>query len=190
MNNPEYIVVENTKYKINTDFKVALKCNKIIMDNKIGENEKMLSIIYLLFGEEALNDKKHRVKLIELGLEYLSCGIENENTNEEVDMDFEQDYNFIKASFMSDYNIDLNTYNLHWWDFYNLINGLKEDCVLNRIRSVRRINLNDIKDKKEKEQIKKQKERFKLKNKEQILTKEQQKNVNTFYELTGIKRKE
>ena len=55
MNNyPHFAKVGTNKYKINTDFRVALRCNKIAESN-IQDEERALAIIYLLFGEKGLN---------------------------------------------------------------------------------------------------------------------------------------
>ena len=54
MNNPEYVKVEDTLYKINTDFRIALECNNIAEDKTIGDYERALAIIYKLFGEERI----------------------------------------------------------------------------------------------------------------------------------------
>lgn len=52
MNNPEYIEVHGKRYKINTDFKIALKCEDIAQSSDINDMERALAIIYLLFGDE------------------------------------------------------------------------------------------------------------------------------------------
>ena len=188
--NPEYVKIGDKKYKINTSFKVALKCNEIVMDDDIGEYEKSLAIIYLLFGDKGLEDKENMNKLLDLAFKYLSCGEElhNEEDREEPDMNFKQDYNLIRASFRSDYGIDINKEDLHWWDFYTYLNGLSEDCVLNRVRSLRTYDTSEL-DYKEKERVEKAKRRFRLKPKDRKLTQEQINSANKFYELTGIKRK-
>lgn len=49
MSNPEYVKVDGELYKINTDFRVALECNKIAEDENIGDYERSLAIIYKLF---------------------------------------------------------------------------------------------------------------------------------------------
>lgn len=66
-------------------------------------------------------------------------------------MDFEQDESYIEASFMSDYQIDLSSMNMHWWRFCTLISGLTEKCILNQIRSIRNYDLNDLHDQKSNE---------------------------------------
>lgn len=189
MINPEYVKVREKKYKINTSFRVALKCNEISKDNSIGNFEKMLSIIYLLFGDKALEDKENYDKLFKLAFDYLNCGNKiDEDDDGEPDMDFIQDYNLIKASLKSDYGIDIDKEDLHWWDFYIYVNGLTDNCILNRIRELRTYDVNEIKDKKEKERILKAKKKFALKE-DVKLTKKQKESVDKFYELARIKRK-
>lgn len=198
MNYPEYVKVEDKKYKINTNFRVAIECQDIATNESIGDYERALAIVYKLFGEEGINTPQHYEKLLELAIKYLSCGKEVDiKGNEEPDMDFTQDMDYIEASFMSDYNIDLTNIEMHWWKFYNLINGLSNSemgncCVLNRVRNLRTYDTKDIKDPKELEKIKKAKEQVALKKKNitKMLTSEQRKNIDNFYKMTGIERKE
>ncbi len=199
MNNyPEYVKVENKKYKINTDFSVAIECQDIATNETIGDYERALAIIYKLFGDEGINTPEHYEKLLELATKYLSCGKEiNNKSNEEPDMDFVQDIDYIEASFMSDYGIDLANTEMHWWKFYNLINGLSNSemgncCVLNKVRNLRTYDTKDIKDPKELEKIKEAKKQVALKkrNKKQELSSEQKQNIDNFYKMTGIIRKE
>ena len=104
-------------------------------------------------------------------------------------MDFVQDMDYIKASFMSDYNINLDDREMHWWEFFNLINGLSSSeigncCVLNRVRNLRTYDVSQIKDKKEREKIVKAKKQVALKTneKENNLTKEQEESMRRFNE--------
>mgnify|MGYP003289443452 CR=1 FL=1 len=198
MNYPEFVRIENKKYKINTDFRIAIECQDIATNVDIGDYERALAIIYKLYGDEGIESPNHYEKLLELGTKYLSCGKEVEaKNNEEPDMDFIQDMDYIEASFMSDYNIDLSNVKMHWWKFYNLINGLSNSemgncCVLNRVRNLRTYDTKDIKDPKDLEKIKRAKQQVALKKRvgKNKVTIEQQENINKFYELTGIIRKE
>ena len=197
-NYPEYVRIENKKYKINTDFRVAVECQEIATDDSIGDYERALAVIYKLFGDDGIEATNHYEKLLELGTKFLSCGKELEDkSNEEPDMDFVQDMDYIEASFMSDYGISLEDTQMHWWKFYNLINGLSNSdmgncCVLNRVRNLRTYDTKDIKDPKELEKIKKAKEQVALKKKKnkQNLTDEQKSNIDNFYKITGINRRE
>lgn len=192
MNYPEYVKINDKKYKINTDFRVAIECQEIATDETISDFERALAIIYKLFGDEGINDTDNYEKLLEMAQKYLSCGKEVVDNNEEPDMDFIQDMDYIETSFMSDYSIDLANTEMHWWKFYNLINGLSNSemgncCVLNRVRNLRTYDTKDIKDQKELERIKKAKEQVALKKRvvKKNLTTEQQNNINAFYETLG-----
>jgi len=192
LNNPEYVKIGDKKYKINTDFRIAIECQEIATDTTIGDYERALAIIYKLFGDEGLNDSENYEQLLKLAQKYLSCNKELE-TNEKPDMDFKQDMDYIEASFMSDYQIDLSKIKMHWWTFFNLLNGLSNSemgncCILNRIRNLRNYNTSEIKDLNERAKIDKAKRQVALKQKEKevTLTKEQQKNVDEFYKSLGF----
>ena len=101
-------------------------------------------------------------------------------------MDFIQDEKYIKASFMSDYNIDLSKISLHWWDFFNLLNGLTEKCILNRVRFIRNYDISQIKDSKEKRKWQEKKELVALDKPKKELSKEEKENVEMFLKLAGL----
>lgn len=193
MNYPIKVKIEDKEYPINTDFRIAIECNSIAMDTEIGDYERALAIIYKLFGDKGLEDKQNHCKLLELAQKYLLCGKElnQDIKQDEIDMDFEQDMDYIEASFMSDYNIDLANTEMHWWKFYNLMNGLSNSemgncCVLNRVRNLRNYDTSQIKDVKERTKIEKAKQQVALKKKTKPLTKEQQESAERFNKLAGI----
>lgn len=194
MNYPRVAKIDDKIYPINTDFRAAIECNRIAEDESINDLERALAIIYTLFGEEGINTPDHYEKLLEIAKKYLLCGKEfNEETNEKPDMDFIQDMDYIEASFMSDYHIDLTETKMHWWKFYNLMNGLSNSelgncCVLNRIRNLRNYDVSEIKDVRERDKIIKAKNQVALKKqeKEVKLTEEQQKSVDEFYKALGF----
>lgn len=192
MDYPKYIQIEDRKYAINTDFRVAIECDRIGRDNSIGDTERALAIIYLLFGEEVLDNEHDYVKLLELAQNYLSCGKEIEDaTNEKPDMDFIQDMGYIEASFMSDFHIDLENTQMHWWKFMKLMNGLSNSelgncCVLNNIRNLRNFDVSKIKDDKERQKIAKAQRDVALKKEEIVISDEEQKAMDEFNKMAGI----
>ena len=193
MNYPTKVKIEDKEFPINTDFRVAIECDNIAKSDDIGTNEKALAIIYKLFGDKGLDDKENHEKLLELGQKYLLCGkeIKDADKKEEEDMDYIQDMDYIEASFMSDYHIDLSQTEMHWWKFYNLISGLSNSemgncCVLNRIRNLRTYDTSQIKDIKERTKIEEAKRQVALKKKEKKLSKEQMESVERFNKLAGI----
>ena len=194
MNNyPEYVEVNGRKYKINTDFRIAIRCNQIATDETIGDFERALGIIVTLFGEDSINYQEDYETLLKLAKKYLSCGKELENTNEEPDMDYIEDYSYIKTSFRSDYGINLDKESMHWWEFYDLMNGLSNSeigncCILNRIRNLRNYDISKIEDQQERNEIIKAKNQVALNKhkKETEITKKQQQSVDEFYKALGF----
>lgn len=162
---PKFAQVKDRRYKINTDYRVAIECDKIARSD-VSEEERALAIIYLLFGDDGLQNSQDWNDLLSIALKYLKCGKENKEDSEEqeIDMDFEQDWEYIRTSFFYDYNVKLEQGKyMHWWELYNLLCGLSEKCILNRVRFVRNFDIEQIKDSKEKEKWIKQKEQVALK---------------------------
>ena len=135
--------------------------------------------------------------MLELGIKYLSLNKDTSNIDNdtEIDMDFNEDMDYIEASFMSDYRIDLTAEKMHWWKFYNLLEGLSNSelgncCVLNRVRNLRTFDLSQIKDNKERERLAKAKEMVSLKKvKQEVeLTKEQEESMRKLDEIIGFKK--
>lgn len=197
MNRPEYAKVGEKKYKINTDFRVAIECNNIAQDDNISDTERPLAIIYKLFGDEGLDNPQDWNKLLELGIKYLSFGKDSNCVDNDIepDMDFNEDMDYIEASFMSDYGIDLANEKMHYYKFYNLLEGLSNSevgncCVLNRVRNLRTFDLSQIKDSKEREKMAKAQEMVALKkNKHEVeLTKEQEESMRKLDEIIGFKK--
>lgn len=161
---PKLAKVGNTIYDINTDYRIALKCDEISRQN-IPDEERALAIIYLLFGDKGLENSEDWKELLQIAIKFLKCGkkIENEDKKEDSNISFSQDKGYIEASFFSDYNIDIANTDMHYWKFYDLLCGLTENCVLNRVRFIRDFDISQIKDKKEKEKWIKQKQQVELK---------------------------
>ena len=199
MNNPEYVKVDDKLYKINTDFRIALECNKIAEDKSIGEFERAMAIIYKLFGEDGL-DCENQDKLLELAMKYLLLGRDkNELKNEphnKYELDFNKCIGLIKSSFKFDYKYDpYELKYLHWYDFYNDLENLSTSefgncCVLNRITSILNQDLREIKDEKTRKRIidaqKFTKKKY-CKEEDKIeITQEQAESAIAFYKSLGI----
>ena len=144
---PEYAIINGKKVKINTDFKVALRCFEVLNDDTIGEHERALAIVYLLFSVIPPYDELN--EYTRQSIKFLQCGEEpKENAQEEYskrDIDMVLDMQYIRPSFMAYYHIDLNKTDLHFWQFCELISGLTENSLLNRVRSIRTANINEYK---------------------------------------------
>lgn len=184
---PEYIEINGKQHKINTDFKVALACFEALEDDEINDIARMYALVSLLLGVEKNGEveipnfnSEELNKVIQLLIKYLSCNEEESTTSNKKDMDFIQDKEYINASFLSDYNIDLENTSMHWWKFCSLLKGLTDKCVLSRVRDIRNTDLSEYKDPKAKEKLIKAMESVKLKEKK---TKEQQDAIDEFNNL-------
>lgn len=178
---PYYAEIDNKQHKINTDYRVALACFEAINDEDITDIERPYALIGLLFGEETeIYDIEAAMRIIK---QYLQCGKEDNENNETIkDLDFEYDKDLINASFMADYQIDLEETKMHWWKFCSLISGLTDKSILNRVRDIRNLDISDIKDTRTRQQIIKQKQRVAIPIKH---TKQEEKEIEEFEAWLG-----
>ena len=153
---PEYAEVAGIQYKLNTDFRVALRCFEVIDDPNICDEERALAVIYLLFGD-VLTD--HLEDFLRIAGDYLRCGEKEETQASSTrDMDFLEDEKYIAASFMSDYQIDLSRVDMHFWQYIHLIQGFTDRSVMSRVREIRNYDLEELKDPKSRAKMVKAKE--------------------------------
>lgn len=199
LNNPKFVKLNNKLYEINTDFRIALKCNEIAKNEKIGDIERAMAIIYMLFGEEGLNCNEMD-KLLELGLKYITIFQKNKNGLKTIfesnfELDFQKCEGLIRSSFKFDYNYDPYELDyLHWYDFYNDLNNLSTSefgncCILNRVISILNQDASKIENDKDRQKLYETQEILKEKycvQKEVKLTKEQEKSVEEFYKALEI----
>lgn len=199
---PEYVEIDNKRYKINTDFRVALECNRIAEDETIGDFERALAIIYTLFSDEGINTPDHYEKLLELAQKYLLCGESidefskqrKDNTN---DLDFNKCEGLIKSSFKYDYQYDPYSKDyLHWYEFNNDLMNLSTSefgncCVLNRVLETLNRKPSDIKDIKTKNNLvnmqNELRKKYCVKHKKHI-TEQQRESAENFFKALGIER--
>lgn len=199
MNKPQYVKVDDKEYKINTDFRVALECNRIALDETIGDIERPLAIIYKLFGEDGL-DCENKQKLFELAMKYISFGKEQNNLKTQSDVKYEIDFEkckgLISSSFKYDYKYDpYELEYLHWYDFYNDLENLSSSefgncCMLNRVIAILNQDASKIKDSKDRKKLVEAQQELKTRYCRDIkhtkMTKEQEESAKAFYKQFGI----
>jgi len=172
---PELITVDGKDYEINTDFRYGLACYQCINDKEISDTERGYGIIGILYKQEPPNLQE----ALRMAIKYLQCGKEPQPQEErQPDMNFENDENYIKSSFMSDYKIDLDDVKMHWWKFCNLLQGLTDDCILNRVRDIRNYDISSVKDVKSREKVIRAKQSVALPNQ---ITEEEENILDDFY---------
>lgn len=164
MEYPEYAEINGKTYKINTNYQTGIDCFRAIESTEITDYERPYAIIGLLFGEDTYFDFEDMQIAMEKAIKFLCCGKENNaNSNQKKLMDFDYDKGKIIASFISDYQIDLDKVEyMHWWKFCDLIAGLTEKSILSRVIDLRNTNLSDYKDAKQREKIRKEMQKVAL----------------------------
>lgn len=175
MKYPELITIDGIDYEINTGYEYALACIRCINDPDITSTERALGVIGLLYKEKPVNLDE----AMEMAVQYLQCGKEKEeDPDRKPDMDYQQDENYIKSSFMTDYKIDLDDAEMHWWKFCNLLQGLTDNSILNRVRDVRNYDISTVKDPATRHKILKAQRELALPN---YISQEDQDTLDEFY---------
>lgn len=171
-------------YPINTDYRVALACFRALEDNEITDLERFYAIETLLLGSDVLEEDEE--VLYDKIVAYLRCGKEENTPVEEVDFDYLQDEVNVRTSIRQCYNnLDVGKLDyLHWYEYNELISGLTDDTLINKIRDTRSCDLSEITDEKIKKKVIEAKKRVALKD-NHIKTKEE-KEIDEFWDsITG-----
>ena len=188
-----------TKYKgyhINTDFRCGIKISLALDDWQLGDEERVLTALSLLYGEGIPDDMNIALD----GLRwFLTCGKEadkasysdiddvdnaKESVNvkgDDISFDFEVDASNIYAAFLKNYNIDLTKTDMHWFQFIALFSNLK-NTSLNDMMYYRTLDLSQYKGE-QKAEMKALKERYKI----HKITKQQVENIKIIYGKDWVK---
>ena len=155
---PHSVVIDGSSYEIDTSFRTSILFEIMMFDDELNEQEKIAQALELYFGDNIPGNIQEAVNAIKA---FYSCGREEtkktskgSGSGAKKAFDFEYDADYIYSAFMHDYNIDLNTIDMHWWKFKALLNGLSEDNKLVKIMGYRSMDLSKITDKDEKARYK------------------------------------
>lgn len=144
---PEYVRINGEKVKIKTDTRTALRALEVVNDNRIGDYERTMAVLFIMYGSIP-KDETLWEPMLEQATRFLQRNEPEEGQRaEELDMDILFDEKYIMASLMSDYGIDLSKENMHFWRYCDLIAGLTENCILSRVRQIRSCNPDDYAEK-------------------------------------------
>ena len=179
---PTSFVIDNKKYDFNYDFRTSILFCLLMQDVDLTEEEKILQGLQLYYPKIP-NNKEEAYNNI---LFFYSRGKEDNSEtkvkqgkrifkrNNNRAYDFEADSDLIFTAFMTQYNINLNRENLHWWEFMALFNSLNDTNEVVKIMNYRTIDLTSIEDKKERKTYKQLQDYYSLEN---IISKEEQKHL-------------
>lgn len=154
---PTSFVINNKTYEFNCGFRESIIFTLMMQDDSLTEEEKILGALKLYYPIIPKDTEKALEKIYWF---YSKGNVEEDNKkvkqgkrifkrNNKKAYDFEVDSDLIFTAFMSQYNINLNKENLHWWEFMALFNSLNDDNEIVKIMNYRTIDLTSIEDKKE-----------------------------------------
>lgn len=169
---PTSFSIDGKKYEFNYDFRTSILFCLLMQDTELTEEEKILQGLQLYYPVIPSNIEEAYEKI----LYFYSRGNDIEDNkkvkqgkrifkrNNNRAYDFEIDADLIFSAFMTQYNINLNRDNLHWWEFMSLFNSLKDDTEIVKIMNYRTIDVNSIEDKKERKTYKQLQDYYSLEN--------------------------
>ena len=127
------VIIDSKEYAINFDFRTGIRLCALLEDDSIDEQLKPLLALRLYYPDIP-NDI---ICALEKIIWFYNCGEESSGNGSSGNIDryysYNADSNHIFAAFLQQYNIDLLSENLHWWQFQALLCSLNEDCLFSKI---------------------------------------------------------
>lgn len=164
---PSTLKVGGNFYKINSDFRTSILFELMMQDRSLSNQEKLIAAIELYY-KEIPQDLGEAINQI---VWFYKCGKEekvkedssNGSSTQKQIYSFEYDAEYIYSAFLSQYRIDLqDAEDLHWWKFKAMFQGLNDNNEIIKIMGYRALDLNEIKDKKQKAHYRKLKNLYRL----------------------------
>ena len=154
---PSTLTIDDQTYEIDTDFRTWIGINEAMLD--VSMNAKVrLYLMLQIFKKEIPRDFEKMMKAIAYFIKGNSIDKEGGGAHRKSRyvFSFTYDVDYIIGAFQECYGIDLiRVEYLHWWHFLALLNALNSQCELKQRIYYRSVKLSDIKDKKERNRIRK-----------------------------------
>lgn len=167
---PTTVVIDDTEYNINSNFRHGILFEIMMLDNTLNDEDKLKQALNLYYPVIPPMEKWDEA--IEKILWFYRCGEEvinpKNSSNKRGDnsaqlYSYEFDDKYIYSAFLAQYNIDLQDIEaLHWWKYKAMFESLNESNEIVKIMGYRGIDLSKIKDKEQKARYKELKERYRL----------------------------
>lgn len=140
-----YIEKLDKNCKLDMRYNNIMFCNDILK-SKIDPYEKLVKFLINVFEELEIEDIsklewEDMDELSALVLNYIFNFGEKEENNGKKIFDFKQDWNYIDASFLSEYGIDLYKEKIHWFLFYNRFSSLSKTNKLSEVIEIRTMEI-------------------------------------------------
>lgn len=123
-------------YKLNTDYRIGIMMTLASSDKRLNDREKTRAIINLLFDGSCPQSIEECMECVEWFLNGWSHDKHKKSGSSVAVMDFNADQGRIYSAFLSQYKIDLNIEDMHFWKFMMLLSNL-EECNFTRVVDIR-----------------------------------------------------
>lgn len=167
---PSAVTVAGVEFNVNTDFRCMARFENAMLRTDRNDRKATARVIAdTLHDFYKGNIPAELNAAIEAMWWFYRCGEDvtsrvNKAGNNRKNVrlyDYEIDMGHIISSFRA-YNIDLTSCNLHWWVFRSLFADLPSDCEFMKIMCYRGMDLNEIKNRKERKRFARLKEFYAL----------------------------
>lgn len=168
MDYPKSIFYKDIEIPIHWDFKAGIEFENLIYDPTLCEEERLVKILENYFDVLPKIDEPQL--LIEEMLKFYRCGREDKLREGEENeprpqqpYDFNEDWGYIHAAFLQQYQIDLNTVEgLHWWQFKGMFESLNDDTQFKKILGFRHVRIDNNMSKEQKKYYREMKRIYRL----------------------------
>lgn len=145
---PHFVILNNEKYFINTDFRIFIDFEKKMQGRNTREASlEALQSFYPAFF--LILERNILKEAVDKFIWFYRCGKEETQIKNETKRgknlriyDYDYDSDLIWGAFW-DRGIDLSRQKVHWWKFRAIWNSLSSECEFNRIRGYRAYEGND-----------------------------------------------
>ena len=178
-------------YPINSDFRIGIQIFQVLSSDELTDIEKTYKACELLFdvGSGQFPDGN----TMEEGIQWFLSDWYTDNPvkssgKERKDMDYDVDQWRIFSAFLTQFGINLNEVDMHFWVFMGLLSTL-EECAFTRVIDVRTRKIDPKAKPSEKEAMRKVKERYALEQAEEQLTPQEQAEYEAFMRYANKRKK-
>lgn len=178
---PNSVFINGEEHKIDMSFDNIIKIYDMLSDDELTDYEQIVLGIQMLFDKQFHElSKEENITLWVETFKALMNNKEEDNYIKDIKgniikkkddgsgvrlVDFIQDADYIYASFMKDYGIDLNKERgkMHYYKFRSLFNGLSSETIMMKIIDIRQRKIDPKLKGEDRRQLEKAKKQYALK---------------------------
>lgn len=182
---------EYNGYPINSDFRIGIQIFQIMNDPELSGMEQFYKSCELLFDVDGVEHFPD-MQTIQDGIQWFLSGWYtdnpvNDNKKDRKDMDYDVDQWRIFSAFLTQFGINLNETDMHFWVFMGLLSTL-EECAFTRIVDIRTKKIDPKMKPSDKEELRKVKERYALEQVEEQMTPQEKADYDNFMKYAKKKK--